>query len=171
MVEDETAAAVKPDDVPPKERGTVVVTVDWMTVDAPEVTPGRVVMVVVVVGVPAAGRDVVSVDPFPAAGRRVPAAASGKRDAAEPLVDGIKGCTATDSGAEAPAKGNGLKILVPVGGVGGAFPTIGDGLKVVGEVANGAAAPSKGNGLNALPPVVAFPWDKIDVVVTVTASA
>lgn len=148
-----------------------MVTVDWIAVDALEVRPGSVVMVVVVTGVPATGRDGASVDPLIAAGRRVPPEASGKRAAAEPLARGVNGCTATASGAEAPAKGNGLKILVPVVGVGGALPTIGDALKVVGDVPNGAAAPSKGNGLNTLPPLVTFPWENVDVVTVVTVTA
>ncbi len=153
----------------------VVVTVDWKAVDVPDVTPG--VLIVVVVVVPAAVMGlfvVVDVDPLSAAGRSVPPAASGNRDAAEPLVGDVKGCTVAASGAAAPARGNGLKTLVPVG-VGGALPTIGEGLKVVADVANGAAAPNRGNGLNALPPVVAFPWETVDVVTvvccTVTAPA
>lgn len=152
-----------------KEGGMVVLTVDWKAVDIPDGTPGVLIVVVVVVVVPAAVKGlfvVVGVDPLSAAGRSVPPAASGNRDAAEPLVGGVKGCTVTASGAAAPARGNGLKTLVPVGGVGGALPTSGDGLKVVTDVANGAAAPNRGNGLNTLPPVVAFPWKTV-VVVTV----
>jgi hypothetical protein len=176
LVEEEAAMPVNPTDVPVRkgERGIVVVTVDWIAVDVLDVRPG---MLMVLVVVPAAVKGlfvVVRIDPFPAAGRSVPPAASGNRDAAVPLVGDVKGWTVTARGAEAPARGNGLKTLVPVGGVGGALPTSGDGLKVVGEVANGAAAPNKGNGLNGLPPVVAFPWGKIDVTVvccTVTACA
>ena len=150
-----------------RESGMVVLTVDWKAVDIPDVTPG--VLIVVVVVVPAAVRGlfvVVGVNPLSAAGRSVPLAASGNRGAAKPLVGGVKGCTVTASGVAAPARGNGLKTLVPVGGVGGALPTSGDGLKVVTDVANGAAAPNRGNGLNTLPPVVAFPWKTV-VVVTV----
>lgn len=159
-----------------RERGIVVVTVDWKAVDVPEARTG--VLIVVVVVVPAAVSGVVvavNVDPLSAAGRSAPPVASGNRDAAEPLVGDVKGCTATASGAAAPARGKGLKTLVPVGGVGGALPTIGDGLKVVTDVANGAAAPNRGNGLNTLPPVVAFPREAVDVVTviccTVTAPA
>ena len=159
-----------------RERGMVVVTVDWKVVDVPDVTPGILIVVVVVVPAAVIGVFVVvDVDPLSAAGRRVPPAASGNRDAAEPLVVEVNGCTVTASGVVAPARGNGLKTLVPVGGVGGALPTIGDGLKVVADVANGAAAPNRGNGLNTLPPVVAFPWETVDVVTviccTVTAPA
>lgn len=151
-----------------RESGMVVLTVDWKAVDIPDVTPG--VLIVVVVVVPAAVRGLfvaVGIDPLSAAGRSVPPAASGNRDAAEPLVGGVKGCPVTASGAAAPARGNGLKTLVPVDGVGGALPTSGDGLKVVADVANGAAAPNRGNGLNTLPPVVAFPWKTVVVVIVV----
>jgi hypothetical protein len=139
------------------ERVAVVVSVDWKTLAAADVVAGVLIVVVAVVlpGVMAVFA-VVDVGPVSAAGRSAPAVASGKRDAAEPLVGDVNGCTLTASGAAAPARGNGLKTLVPVGGVGGALPTTGDGLKVVAEVANGAAAPTNGNGLNTLPPVVAF---------------
>jgi hypothetical protein len=164
LVEDELTVPVKPNDVPvgKRERGMVVVTVDWKAVDVPDVTPGVVIVVVVVVPGAVMG---VFVDPVSAAGRSVPPAASGNRDAAPPLVGDVNGCTVPASGAAAPASGNGLKTLVPVGGVGGALPTIGDALKVVADVANGAAAPNSGNGLNTLPPVVAFPWDDVVTVI------
>ncbi|HKN88233.1 MAG TPA: hypothetical protein VJV04_15320 [Nitrospiraceae bacterium] len=48
-----------------------------------------------------------------------------------------------------------MKRLIPVAGVGGAFPTTGDGLNVVGDVASGADPPTRGKGLKMLPPVVA----------------
>jgi hypothetical protein len=176
-VESESAVPVKPNatlfnDVLVRERGMVVVTVDWNVIDVPDVTPG-VLPIVVVVVVPAAVMGVfVVVD---AAGRSAPPVASGNRDAAEPLVGDVNGCTIAASGAAAPARGNGLKTLVPVGGVGGALPTIGEGLKVVADVANGVDAPNRGNGLNTLPPVVPVPWETVDVVTviccTVTAPA
>ena len=164
LVESESVVPVKADVtlfdvvvVREGERVTVVVSVDWKTLAVPAVVAGVLIVVVVVVlpGVMAVFA-VVDVGPVSAAGRSAPAVASGKRDAAEPPVGDVNGCTLTASGAAAPARGNGLKTLVPVGGVGGALPTIGDGLKVVAEVANGAAAPTNGNGLNTLPPVVAF---------------
>lgn len=164
LVEEELTVSVKPKDGPvrKRERGMVVVTVDWKAVDVPDVTPG--VLIVVVVVVPAAVMGVF-VDPLSAAGRSVPPTASGNRDAAAPVVGDVKGCTVVASGVAAPARGNGLKTLVPVGGVGGAVPTIGDALKVVTEVANGAAAPNRGKGLNTLPPIVAFPWDNVVTVI------
>ena len=166
LVESESVVPVKADVtlfdvvvVREGERVTVVVSVDWKTFAVPAVIAGALTVVVVVVVVPPGVRAVfavVDVGPVSAAGRSAPAVASGKRDAAEPLVGDVNGCTLTASGAAAPARGNGLKTLVPVGGVSGALPTIGDGLKVVAEVASGAAAPTNGNGLNTLPPVVVF---------------
>jgi hypothetical protein len=46
-----------------------------------------------------------------------------------------------------------LKALIPVAGVGGAFPTTGEALNVVGDVASGADPPKRGKGLKTLPPV------------------
>lgn len=175
LVESGSAVPTKPnatlfDDglVREREKGIVVVTVDWKAVGVPDVTPGVLIMVVVVVPAAVTGVFVVvDVDPLSAAGRSVPPVASGNCDAAEPLIGEVKGCTGAASGAAAPASGNGLKTLVPVGGVGGALPIIGDGLKVVADVANGAAAPNRGNGLNTLPPDVAFTWETVDVVTVV----
>lgn len=161
-MEDESAVPLNPNatlfnDVPVREsdRGIVVVTVDWKEGDVPDIAVG--VLMVVVVVVPAEVVVAVDVDPLSAAGRSAPAVASGNLKAAEPLAGAVKGCTGAASGVAAPARGKGLKTLVPVGGVGGALPTIGVGLKVVDDVANGVAAPNSGNGLNTLPPVVALP--------------
>jgi hypothetical protein len=83
---------VKLDDVPVRRRGIVVVTVDWNAVDVPDITPG--VLIVVVVVVPAAVMGVfvvVNVDPLSAPGRSVPPAASGNRGAAVPVAGDVKG--------------------------------------------------------------------------------
>lgn len=83
---------VKLDDVPLRKKGAVVVTVDWNALDVPDITPG--VLIVVVVVVPAAVMGVfvvVSVDSFSAPGLSVPPAASGNRGAAVPVVGDVKG--------------------------------------------------------------------------------
>jgi hypothetical protein len=134
-----------------RERGMVVVTVVWNAGEAPDVMPA--VLTVVVVVAAAVVAELLVADGSCVAGRNVPLAASGERGAGEPTVVDVNGCAGAARGAAAPANGNGLKTLTPVGGVGGALPTMGDGLKVVGEVANGAAAPNKGNGFKMLPPL------------------
>lgn len=80
------------DDVPVRKKGAVVVTVDWNAVEVPDITPG--VLIVVVVVVPGAVMGVfvvVNVDPFSAPGLSVPPAASGNRGAAVPVVGDVKG--------------------------------------------------------------------------------
>jgi hypothetical protein len=131
-----------------RERGMVVVTVDWNVGTVPDVV--LVVLVVVVVAAPV---PEFTIEPFCAAGLKAPPPLSGNRDAGDPTVVGVNGWTGAASGAAAPASGNGLKTLIPVAGVGGAVPTTGEALNVVGDVASGADPPRRGKGLKTLPPV------------------
>ena len=146
-VEEETA--VEEGVVSERERGMVVVTVDWNVGTVPDVAP---VVLVVVVVVPAPVMEF-GAEPFCAAGRDVPPPALDTNGAEEPTVVEVNGWTGAASGAVPPVSGNGLKTLIPVAGVGGAFPTTGDALNVVGDVASGADPPRRGKGLKMLPPV------------------
>lgn len=140
----------------------VVVTLD---------VPAAVLTLVVVVVAAEARELVAGLNTGPRApGVWMPTAVFRKLDEPEPIVVGVMGCTGVASGVEAPANGNGLKMLIPVAGVIGALPMMGDGLNVVGEVASGADAPKRGNGLNTLPPVVTFVVTTV-VCCTVTAPA
>jgi hypothetical protein len=142
------ARPVEEGTVSERERGMVVVTVD-SNVGA---VPDTVLVVLVVVVAPAPVPEF-TIEPFCAAGLRAPLPLSGNSDAEDPTVVGVDGWTGAASGVAAPARGNGLKTLIPVAGVGGAFPTTGEVLKVVGDVASGADPPRRGKGLKTLPPV------------------
>jgi len=142
------ARPVEDGTVSERERGMVVVTVDWNVGAVPDV-----VLVVLVVVVTADPVPEFTIEPFCAAGLKAPPPLSGKRGAEDPTVVGVNGWTGAANGVAAPASGNGLKTLIPVAGVGGAVPTIGEGLNVVGDVASGADPPRRGKGLKTLPPV------------------
>jgi len=145
-----------------RERGMVVVTVDWNAG-----TVSDVVLVVLVVVVTAAPVPEFTIEPFCAAGLNAPPPLSGKRGAEDPTVVEVNGWTGAANGVAAPASGNGLKTLIPVAGVGGAVPTIGEGLYVVGDVASGADPPRRGKGLKTLPPPVTFVCPTVEVVTVV----
>ena len=82
--------------------------------------------------------------------------------------DGLNVVGDVASGADAPTRGNGLKMLPPVVAKDAVAPDTGNGLNtLLPVVRSGVEAPENWNGLKTLPPLVTFVCATVEVVMVV----